>query len=184
MLLRRDDLVRRRIQGAVLTRQLEAGRIKRVGRGLYRLAGSEPGAHAGLAQASRLAPRGTVCLLSALAWHGLTTQLPAAVWLQFGHKDRVPTSLTGPVEIVRATGPARTMGVTHVTIDGVSVPMTTPAKTVADCFKHRVRIGLDIAIEALREGLTTRAFTPDGFLEAAEACRVARLARPYLEALA
>ena len=168
----------------MLTRQLAAGTIKRVGRGLYRLAASEPGAHAGLAEASRLAPRATVCLLSALAWHGLTTQLPAAIWLQFGHKDRIPTGFTGPVEIVRATGPARKMGASLVTIDGVSVPMTTPAKTVADCFKHRARIGLDVAIEALREGLSTRAFTPDGFLEAAEACRVARLARPYLEALA
>jgi predicted transcriptional regulator of viral defense system len=183
-LLRREDLARQRVRGAVLNRQLDAGLIERVGRGLYRRAGCEPGAHASLAEASRLAPRATVCLLSALAWHGLTTQLPAAVWLQFGHKDRIPTGLHGPVEIVRATGPARTEGVMQVMIDGVPVPITTPAKTVADCFKHRARIGLDVAIEALRDGLASRAFTPDQFLAMADACRVAKLVRPYLEALA
>lgn len=183
-LLRREDLARQRVRGAVLTRQLDAGLIERVGRGLYRRAGLEPGAHAALAEASRLAPRATICLLSALNWYGLTSQLPAAVWLQFGHKDRIPTSLNGPIEIVRATGPARTDGVMQVMIDSVPVPITTPAKTVADCFKHRARVGLDVAIDALRDGLSNRAFTPDQFLDMADACRVTRLVRPYLEVLA
>lgn len=168
---------------ATVARMVEDGELERLGRGLYRRADHEGSEHQSLIEAAKVAPKSVICLLSALQFHGLTTQLPHAVWLLIGGKDRAPKAVTQRLQIVRASGPALTAGVKRMRIDGVAVAITTPAKTVADCFKYRSRVGLDVAIEALREGLKRKAFTGDEFLAMAAVDRVARVARPYLEAL-
>lgn len=168
-----------------LKRLCDDGRLMRLGRGLYQIAGFD-NFHAGhdLAEAARLIPHGVVCLLSALRLHGLTTQLPQRIWLTVHHKARAPKNSALPLEIVRATGLAFSEGRTSVQIEGVDVPVFDPAKTVADCFKHRRRVGLDIAVEALRDALKERKATRADLWRYAGICRVQPLMRPYLEALA
>ncbi len=168
---------------ATIARMIDDGELERLGRGLYRRPDFDASENQSLLEAAKAAPRATICLLSALRFHDLTTQLPHAVWLKIGRKDRPPRSASQRLQIVRASGTALTEGVTHMRQDGVELALTTPAKTVADCFKYRNRVGLDVAIEALRDGLRRKAFTVDEFMRMADADRVARVARPYLEAL-
>ena len=167
-----------------LKRLCDEGRLVRLARGLYQLpelVGSDA-AH-NLAEATRLMPRGVVCLLSALRQHGITTQLPHAVWITLPRKARVPRSTTFPIEIVYATEPSLTWHIQHAEIEGVRVPIYTVAKTVADCFKHRRRIGLDVAVEALRDAIRQRKATPAEIMQDAALNRVANVIRPYVEAL-
>ena len=146
--------------------------------------GAAPSEHRSLAEVSKRTPRGVVCLLSALRFHGLTTQAPAEVWLAIGPKDRVPRPEGVRLRVVRVSGEARDAGVeTHV-VEGVPVRIYCAAKTVADCFKFRNKIGTDIAVEALRDCLGQRRCTPDDLFEYANVCRVSRVMRPYMEALA
>jgi predicted transcriptional regulator of viral defense system len=177
------DLAAAGVTPATIGRLVKNGEVDRISRGLYRLASQESGAHQSLAELAQRAPKGIICLASALHWHGLTTQLPQAVWLMIAHKDRPPANLPVRLHVVRASGEALTAGIMSVQIDGVTVRLTNPAKTVADCFKYRSSVGLDVAIEALRDGLSARAFTPDAFMAMAAIDRVARVARPYLEAI-
>jgi predicted transcriptional regulator of viral defense system len=168
-----------------LKRLTEDGVLLQVGRGLYRLAGSPSHAAASLAEAARIQPRGVICLLSALQFHDLTTQTPHAVWMMLGPKDWAPTSAPVQVRVVRASGRAFQEGVQRHEIDHVLVPITSPAKTVADCFKYRNKIGLDVAVEALRD-LVRRSNRPSPVAELwrfAEVDRVQSVMRPYLEAL-
>lgn len=181
-IIRWRDFAAAGVTSATLARMVDDGEIERVGRGLYRLVDFTASENQSLIEAAKAAPRAAVCLLSALRVHDLTTQLPHAVWLMIGRKDRAPTSASR-LQIVRASGAALTEGIMQVLQDGVEIKLTTPAKTVADCFKYRNRVGLDVAIEALRDGLQRKAFTVDDFMRMAEADRVARIARPYLEAL-
>lgn len=171
------------VSPATLARLVDRGDLERVGRGLYRRARREASEHQSLIEVSRAVPHGVVCLLSALRFYELTTQLPHAVWLLIEHKARAPKSPLQRVMILRASGPSLTTGVKKHRLDGVAVPITTPAKTVADCFKYRRHVGIDVAIEALRDGLKNRAFTPDELLAMAKVDRIDRIARPYLEAL-
>jgi predicted transcriptional regulator of viral defense system len=177
------DLATHGVTPATISRLVQNGEVQRIGRGLYCLADQESGAHQSLTEIALTSSKGIICLASALDWHGLTTQLPQAVWLMIAHKDRPPANPPARLNVVRASGDALTAGIMTVQIDGVTVRLTNPAKTVADCFKYRSRVGLDVAIEALRDGLTARAFTPDAFMEMAAIDRVARVARPYLEAM-
>jgi predicted transcriptional regulator of viral defense system len=181
--IRWRDLAKQGVTPATIARLVDSGDVERLARGLYRLVAHESGAYQSLAEIAKMAPNGVICLGSALHWHGLTTQLPQAVWLMIAHKARPPTRPVVRLNVVRASGDALTFGVEQFDVDGVKVAITNPAKTVADCFKYRSRIGFDVAIEALREGLSTRAFTPDTFLEMATINRVARVVRPYLEAM-
>lgn len=170
---------------AYLKRLCDEGRLIQLGRGLYQipeLVGSD--AEHNLAEAARLAPKGVVCLLSALRHHGLTTQLPRAVWLMVPHKARAPKTASFPLEIVRATEPSFSEGVEQTLIEGVSVQISNAAKTVADCFKYRGRIGADVAVEALRDAVRLRKSTPAEIMRYAAINRVAKVMRPYLEALA
>jgi len=167
-----------------LKRLCDDGRLVQLGRGLYQipeLVGSDA-AH-NLAEAARLVPNGIVCLLSALRHHGLTTQLPSAVWLTIPHKARSPKAPQFLLEIVRATEPAFSAGVEHTQIEGVSVPIYGAAKTVADCFKYRRRIGADVAVEALRGAVRLRKSTPAELMKYGAINRVANVMRPYLEAM-
>jgi predicted transcriptional regulator of viral defense system len=136
-----------------------------------------------LAEAFRAVPRGTVCLLSALQFHELTTQTPRAVWLLIASKDWTPRNPPVAIEVVRAKGEALTAGIERHVIEGVLVPITIAAKTVADCFKYRSRVGLDVAIEALRDCLTQRRVSIEELWRMATICRVQNVMRPYLESL-
>jgi predicted transcriptional regulator of viral defense system len=167
-----------------LKRLCDEGRLVQLGRGLYQipeLVGSD--AEHNLAEASRLAPKGVVCLLSALRHHGLTTQLPHAVWLMLPHKARAPKAASFPLEIIRATEPSFSDGIEHVLIEGVSVRIYSAAKTVADCFKYRSRIGADVAVEALRDAVRLRKTTPAEIMRYGAVDRVANVMRPYIEAI-
>jgi predicted transcriptional regulator of viral defense system len=139
--------------------------------------------HHSLAEAAKRAPDGVVCLLSALRFHELTTQAPFEVWLAIPAAARTPKSNSLPLRIVRFSGNALTEGVEEHLVEGVPVRVYSPAKTVADCFKFRNKIGLDVALEALRETWRARRATMDELWRYAEVCRVGKVMRPYLESL-
>jgi predicted transcriptional regulator of viral defense system len=158
------------------------GVLVRVGRGLYHLANADVSAAHSLAEAALSAPKGVIGLLSALQFHELTTQTPHQVWMLMPSKAWAPTDPPVQLRILRAGTTSLQAGVERHMIDGVSVPITSPAKTVADCFKYRNKIGIDIATEALRDALRTRRATRDAIWKFAEVDRVATVIRPYLEA--
>ncbi|MGC1300913.1 MAG: type IV toxin-antitoxin system AbiEi family antitoxin domain-containing protein [Caulobacteraceae bacterium] len=173
------------IPPSYLARLCEEGQLTRLARGLYQIADAEEidTAHS-LAEAARLASNAVVCLTSALQFHELTTQLPHAVWLMFPHKARVPRSFPFRVEAVRASGEALDAGRIIATVEGVPVPIYDAAKTIVDCFKYRTRVGQDVAVEALRDGLRRRKATRSDLWRYAGICRVQNVMRPYLETLA
>ena len=161
----------------------DEGAIMRVGRGLYVARGARPTEHHSLAQASKRVPHGVVCLLSALRFHDLTTQSPFQVWLAISAKARLPKTDNPPLRIVRFSKKTLAYGVQEHRIEGVSVRIFFPAKTVADCFRYRNKIGLDVALEALREGWRERKISTDALWTYARLNRVANVMRPYLETL-
>jgi predicted transcriptional regulator of viral defense system len=167
-----------------LGRLVEAGRFERVGRGLYVPANAKPTEHHTLVEAAARVPHGIVCLLSALRFHGMTTQNPHEVWIAIDVKARKPAADWPPLRVVRFSGKALAYGVERHTIEGADVAVTSREKTVADCFKYRNKIGLDVALEALREYLGGRRRSMDGLVRAAEVCRVAKIMRPHLEGIA
>jgi predicted transcriptional regulator of viral defense system len=181
--LRAQDLEAHGIPRVVLTRLHQKARLKRVARGLYVLPEADLSEHHTLAEACKRIPHGIVCLLSALRVHGLTTQAPFEVWLALDVKARKPQLAAPPLHIVRFSGKALRFGVEERSVEGVPVRVTSPAKTVADCFKYRNKIGLDVAMEALKDYRRTRK-SLDELWKAAGVCRVASVMRPYLEALA
>ncbi|HEY3444853.1 MAG TPA: hypothetical protein VGK67_00760 [Myxococcales bacterium] len=139
--------------------------------------------HHSLAEVGKRLPHGVVCLLSALRFHGLTTQAPFEVWVAIGHKARAPLSRTPTLRIVRMTERLLASGVEKHRVEGVEVNVFSAAKTVADCFRFRNKIGLDVAVDSLREYLRHKGKVDD-LWRFAEAGRVGRIIRPYLEALA
>jgi predicted transcriptional regulator of viral defense system len=181
--LRPRDLEAYALPRVALTRLVAEGRLERRGRGLYVLANAPLSEQEMLAAASARVSHGVVCLLSALGFHDLTTQNPADVWLAIDRKARAPRETGLPLRIVRFSGAARAEGVETHTLDRVPVRVYGAAKTVADCFKYRRKLGVDVAIEALRGYLASRRGTVDELWRYAEICRVANVMRPYLEAL-
>jgi predicted transcriptional regulator of viral defense system len=169
------------IHTEALTRLVREGELERVTRGTYRLPTAPVTEHHGLALAAAAVPRGIVCLLSALTFHEIGTQMPSEVWLALDRRARRPAVSYPPLRIVRFTGAALTEGVETHRIEGIEVRITSAAKTVADLFKYRNKIGLDVALEALREGWRDRRFTIEELDRAARACRVEAVMRPYVE---
>jgi predicted transcriptional regulator of viral defense system len=167
-----------------LKRLTDAGELVRLGRGLYQdpERSGENIAH-DLAEATRLVPHGVISLVSALRQHGLTTQLPHAVWMTIPHKARTPNPTGLRLEIVRATGEALTAGIEHIQIEGVDVPIYGVAKTVADCFKHRRHVGEDVAIEALRDALRQRKTSPSELMKFAAIDRVRGQMEPLIKVM-
>ena len=182
-LLRSSELQARGVARAQLGRWVADGRLLRVGRGIYALPEREVGEHEALAQAAKRVPRGIVCLLSALRVHNLTTQSPGDVWLGLPRTARAPQLDWPPLRLVWWSGAALTVGIIERELAGVLVRLTTPARTVADCFKHRRLVGIDVAVEALKDYRSHRAGTLDELREAATVCRVGRVMAPYLEAI-
>jgi predicted transcriptional regulator of viral defense system len=182
-LIRPRDLTERGLPTVVLTRLLRQGRLQRVGRGLYALPDRPVSEHNTLAQVARKHPQAIVCLLSALRFHDLTTQSPFEVWLAIPNKARSPKMDYPPLRIVRFSGAALTRGIEDHVIDGVPVRVTSVARTVADCFKFRNKIGLDVALEALQEAWRSKRVSMDELWRHATLCRVANVMRPYMESL-
>jgi predicted transcriptional regulator of viral defense system len=181
-LARTRDLEAKGASRPVIRRMVDAGDLRQVARGLYAPAGFEATEHHGLAAAAALVPAGVVCLLSALQYHRLGTQAPFEVWLAIGTKARKPTVTDPPLRIVRFSERALREGIETRSIEGVKVRVTTPARTVVDCFKYRNKIGLDVALEALREYRRARR-SIDDLTRAAEVVRVTNVMRPYLESV-
>jgi predicted transcriptional regulator of viral defense system len=166
-----------------LRRLHSEGLLLRPGRGLYVPADARPTESQSLVEACKRVPRGVVCLLSALQFHHLTTQAPFEVWLAVAAAAWTPRVDYPPVRIVRFSGPALTSGVEEHRIGGASVQVYSPAKTVADCFKYRNKIGLDVALDALRDAWRRRKTTMDELWQFARICRMTNVMRPYLESL-
>ncbi len=181
-LARWRDLSAQGITANDLQRWLTAEQIERVGRGLYRAKDAEITEHYSLLQAALLVPKGVVCLLSALRFHDLTTQAPFEIWLAIGNKAWRPAVREVPLRLHFFSGAALTEGVEEHLLAGVPVKIYSAAKTVADCFKLRNKIGIDVAVEALREYLRQRLPEKDLWHYAA-ICRVQKVMYPYLEAL-
>lgn len=173
-----------------LSRWVAQGRLERVGRGLYRLVEVEPTELGTIAEVGRRAPRANVCLLSALEIHELTSESPSSVWLMIEGTNRAPQLDFVRTEVVRASGAAFHFGIEERKIEGVRVRITSPAKTVADCFRFRSQVSLEVAIAALRDYLQKVHAGEDGsrytiplLSDAMRACRVSTVMRPYVEAL-
>jgi predicted transcriptional regulator of viral defense system len=181
-ILRPRDLEEHGIPRTYLQRLFEKGVLDRVGRGLYVLADRSVTEHVSLAEVAKRMPSGVVCLLSALRFHELTTQTPYQVWMALDRKSRKPR-VDLPVRIVRFSGAVLSQGYEVHRIEQVPVKIYGPAKTVADCFRYRNKIGLDVAIEALKDVLRERKASVDDLWRYAKICRVANVMRPYLEAV-
>jgi predicted transcriptional regulator of viral defense system len=181
--VRPADLEAEGLPRARLYRLVRKGLVERRARGLYVASDHVPTAEHALAQVAKQVPGALICLLSALQFHEITTQLPHEVWIALPEKARRPKAAAVPLRIVRFSSRSLAEGVEIHTIEGVDVRITAVAKTVADCFKYRNKIGLDVALEALREAWRERRLTMDELDHYARVCRVARVMRPYIEAM-
>ncbi|WP_082321669.1 MULTISPECIES: type IV toxin-antitoxin system AbiEi family antitoxin domain-containing protein [Variovorax] len=182
-MLRASDLDATNTPRVALTRMTDAGLLEKVGRGLYRL--PEPGGseHESLAAIATKVPQAVFCLLTALQFHELTTQLPRQVWIAMPRGSHVPRIAYPPLKMVQVSGEAYSAGIEVVERDQVPLRVYGVAKTVVDCFKHRNKIGLDVALEALRDARAQRKASADELWHYARICRVANVMRPYLEAI-
>jgi predicted transcriptional regulator of viral defense system len=183
-IIRARELTREGVTREHLRRLLQRGQLQRIGVGLYSLPGADISEHRSLAEACSRVPRGVICLLSALRFHNLTTQNPFEVWMAIPHKAWRPKGEGVRLRLMHLSGHALTSGVEEHRIEGVPVRIFNPAKTVADCFKFRNKIGLDVALEALRDYRRKHRSGMDELWRFAKVCRVTAVMRPYLEALA
>lgn len=181
--IRPKELERYGLSRTALLRLHEKGMVQRPTRGLYVSTETDAREHQTLVEVATLAPNATVCLLSALRFHGLTTQEPHEVWIALPSKAWRPKIETVSLRVIRMSGAALTFGVESHVLAGVDVKVFSPAKTVADCFKFRSTIGMDVAIESLRDCWKQKKATADEIHEAAKVCRMSRIMLPYLEAI-
>ncbi len=177
------ELEERGVARAQLARLVKAGLVTRQSRGLYTVARHAPTAEHTLAQVAKRVPDGVLCLLTALRFHGLTTQSPAEVWLAVPEKARRPRLDYPRLRIARFSGQAFTEGVEERRAEGVTLRIYSPAKTVADCFKYRHKIGIDVAVEALRDFTRKYRGRATALAHFARVCRVGRIMQPYLDAI-
>nr|WP_242038610.1 type IV toxin-antitoxin system AbiEi family antitoxin domain-containing protein [Chroococcidiopsis sp. [FACHB-1243]] len=177
------DVEAKGIHRQYLKRLEQQGLLIRSGRGIYTYADAEITEKHSLVEAAKRVPHGVICLLSALSFHELTTQAPFEIWLAIDQKARSPKEAILPLRIVYMSGQALEAGIETHSIEGVPVRVYCLAKTVADCFKYRNKIGLDVALEALRSCWQQRRCTMDELWHYAKICRVQNVIRPYLESL-
>lgn len=182
-LLRARDLTQHGLPTIALTRLVQAGKLERVSRGLYGLPGAKMSEHRSLAEVCARVPKAVVCLLSALRVHGIGTQAPFEVWIAIPHHMVTPRLDQPTIRVVRMSDDALVEGVERMRIDGIDVPVFSAARTVVDCFRFRNKIGLDVALEALRDGWRQRKFTLDELWRHATSGRVANVMRPYIESI-
>lgn len=182
-MVRPRDLEAIGVARQVLMRLVDRGQLVRRSRGVYTMPDHESTRHTDLAEVSARSPSATICLISALDFHELTTQITHAVWIMIDRAGRRPKIARPPIRIVYASGQALTAGVETHQIEGVQVQLTNPAKTAADCFRYRRHVGQDVAIEALRDCLRQRKATPSQVYEMAKIDGAAKIMRPYIEAM-
>ena len=171
------------ITAATVSRLERDGVLVRLARGLYQMADASMDVNHTLAETSKLVPKGVVCLTSALAFHGLTDQIPPKVWIAIGPKEWRPKFEYPPVRFARFSGPRLLLGVESHIIDGVSVPIFEVAKTVADLFRYRQTIGVNVALEGLREALRQKKASPSEIAREAADAKVWKVMEPYMSAL-
>jgi predicted transcriptional regulator of viral defense system len=182
-LMRARELRAEGVTPTTLSRMLEAGEVVRLGRGLYQLADADVDTQHELAQAAKRIPKGVICLTSAIAFHGLTDQLPRRVWIAIGPRDWAPTADRPPLRIVRMAKSLLDADVERHDIEGVEVKIFSAARSVVDAFRHERSVGRNLAIESLREALRQRAATPAEISNLAARHGAWSKVRPYLEAL-
>ena len=182
-LLRASDLDAINAPRIVLTRLTAAGVLDSIGRGLYRLSDVQGSESESLATVATKVPQAVFCLFTALQFHELTTQLPRQIWIAMPRGSHVPRISYPPLKMVQMTGDVYTGGVEEHLRDGVKLRVYSVAKTIVDCFKYRNKIGLDVALEALKEVRAKRKASSDDLWRYAKVCRVANVMRPYLEAV-
>lgn len=180
---RARDLAKLGVTGTQLRRLVARGEVERVGRGLYALPGARHDERGDLAEVAIRAPEGVICLLSALRFHGLTTQNPPEVWLAIDRKAWRPRVDHPPLRVVYLSGPALSEGIEEHAVEGVPVRVYSAAKTVADCFKFRNKLGSDVAVEALRDYRRLHPKALEEVWRYGQIDRVSRVLRPYLESL-
>jgi predicted transcriptional regulator of viral defense system len=180
---RTRDLEAKGVSRPTVKKLASKGVLQRVGRGLYVKASADIGENHTLAEVGRRIPNGVVCLLSALRFHNLTTQSPHEIWIAIDRRAWNPKVDSLRVRTARFSGASFDEGQEQHIIEGVPVRIYNPAKTVADCFKYRNKIGLDVAIEALREAWRQKACSMSEFTHYARICRVSNVMRPYFESL-
>lgn len=182
-IVRPRDLDAASIPRNYLGRLVRRGELRRLGRGLYAAPSLPVSEHISLLEVSRKIPKGVICLLSALRFYEIGTQMPSEIWVALDFKAWTPKISSPPVRIIRLSGEALRYGVQEKEIAGGAIRVFSPAKTVADCFKFRHKIGSDVALEALRDCYRQKKASMSQFWEAAKVCRVANVMRPYLESL-
>lgn len=178
------DLRERGIHPEYLRRLYEKGHLIKLARGQYALPDTNISEHHSLVVVAKAVPGAVVCLASALSFHNIGTQMPYQVWIAVERRSATPRIKNPAIRLFRFSGAAYTEGIEKHIIEGVEVKVYNPAKTVADCFKYRNKIGLDVAIEALRDGWQQRRFSMDELWKYSKICRVANVMKPYLESLA
>lgn len=177
------EIRRAGITAATVSRLERDGAVRRLGRGLYQLPDANLDSNHTLAEAAKRVPRGVVCLISALAFHGVTDQLPSQIWIAIGRKDWKPRVEYPPLRIVRLADGFLREGIETHRIEGVAVPIFGVAKTICDVFRHRNSIGINVAVQGLKEVLRQRKATPSEISAYAIRGGVWSTLRPYLEAL-
>ena len=182
-LFRISEATRAGLHPEAIRRLTSRGQLTRVGRGLYALSSLEPTEHHTLAEVATRVPNGVVCLLTALRFHGMGTQNPRDVWLAVDRRAGVPRIDFTPTRIIRMSTAAISTGIEERTIDGVRVRITSPARTVVDCFKFRNRIGIDVAVEALKDYRRLRKGSVDSIWQQAGRLRMSKVMRPYWDAI-
>ena len=179
--LRVQDLLAHGMHPETLRRLCSKGVLLKSGRGTYRLAEADASEHITLAAVAKRVPRAVICLLSALRFHNIGTQNPPDVWIALKQRTAPPREKDLPLRVVWFADTSYATGVETHTLEGVTVRITNPAKTVADCFKYRNKIGLDVALEALKDGMRKRKCSTAELWKQARVCRVTNVMRPYLE---
>lgn len=181
--LRPNDLDEMGIPRVYLTRLTASGQLEKAGRGLYRLPESPLSEHEGLVAVATRVPQAIFCLLTALQFHELTTQLPRQIWIAMPRGSHTPRIDYPPIKMIQFSGEAYAQGFEVHKRDQVTLRVYGIAKTIADCFKHRNKIGLDVALEALKDARSRKKVSADDLWRYAKICRVANVMRPYLEAV-
>ena len=182
--VRSRDLVAGGVSRSKISRMAVSGQLVRIARGLYAMPNFQSTEHSALATVAQRAPGVIFCLLTALRFHELTTQAPFEVWIAIGNKSHPPRLSYPPLRVVRLSAESLAVGVETHQVDGTTIRVTSVSKTVADCFKFRNKLGLDVALEALREARRMGKASAAELWRFAKIDRVSHVMRPYLEAVA
>lgn len=170
------------VSGTALARLMTEGKLVRISRGLYALPDAAITGKESLIEASLKAPNAVICLLTALEFHGITTHMHPSTWIAIEQGEWRPRGMSTDLQVVRFSGAAFSEGIEHHSVNGVTVKVYGLAKTIADCFRYRNRIGMDVAVEALRESLRSKKAKSTEIRKFAEQRGVAKTIRPYMEA--